>query len=139
MLKKSVALILLASSLLMGEILWQPSYRQAREEAVKTKRPMMVILVSHTCRWCRKLESRTLNNPQVVDFVNDNFVPVIVYREEGNYPQERIHSPYVPATFFLTPDGKEIMKPTVGYWEPHDYMSDLVMAARKFKTLRSPR
>ncbi len=126
------------SGLLMAEIIWQPSYRIAKEEAQKQNRPMLVILVSHTCRWCRKLENRTLQNPEIVAYVNKYFVPVLIYREDGNFP-DFISSSLVPTTFFLTPDEKNIVKPAMGYWDPDDYMSDLTLAIDKFKKHRAPR
>lgn len=131
MLKKTVLLLFMLASVLMAEVVWQPSYRSAKEEAQKQNRPMLVILVSHTCRWCRKLENRTLQNPEVVEYINGHFVPVLVYREDRNFP-DFISSSLVPTTFFLTPDEKNIIKPAVGYWEPEDYMSDLVLAVKKF-------
>ena len=135
---KKTMLLMLTAGMLMAEILWQPSYQAAQEEAKRENKPMLVILVSHTCRWCRRLENRTLQNPEIIDFVNANFVPVIVYREDGGYPQNVIHSGYVPTTFFLTPEGKPFMKPSTGYWEPYDYISDLRLAAKKFKKLQAP-
>ena len=130
--KKIVLTIFALASLLMAEVNWQPNYNTAKEEAKKSEKPMLVILVSHTCRWCRKLENRTLQNPKVVDYVNKFFVPVIVYREEGDYP-DFIRSSMIPTTFFLTPNEKMIIQPSVGYWEPIDYMSDLTLAIKKFK------
>ena len=133
--KRIVLAMFALVSLSLAEINWQPNYTTAKAIAQKSGKPMLVILVSHTCRWCRKLENRTLQNPKVVDYINRFFVPVIAYRGEGNFPGF-IHSSMIPTTFFLTPDEKNIMQPTVGYWEPIDYMSDLTMAIKKFKKLQ---
>ena len=130
--KKVILTFFTLASILMAEVNWQPNYNTAKEEAKKSGKPMLVILVSHTCRWCRKLENRTLQNPKIVNYVNNFFVPVIVYRGEGDYP-EFIRSSMIPTTFFLTPNEKMIMKPSVGYWEPIDYMSDLTLAIKKYK------
>ncbi len=135
---KKFLLLTFAAGMLMAEIVWQPSYKVAQAEAKKENKPMMVLLVSHTCRWCRRLENRTLENPEVAAFVRKHFVPVIVYREDRNFP-DFITSSMVPTTFFLTPEGKNIIKPVVGYWEPMDYMTDLKMAAKKFKKRQAPR
>ncbi|WP_456451472.1 thioredoxin family protein [Hydrogenimonas sp.] len=135
---KKILFLCLAAGWLMAEIVWQPSYRVALEEAKKQNKPMMVLLVSHTCKWCRKLENRTLQNPEIVAFVNKHFVPVIVYREDRNFPTDRIRSSLVPTTFFLTPDEKNLIKPVMGYWEPMDYMTDLQMAVKKFKKRQAP-
>ena len=138
MLMRMVVLFGLITGMLMAEILWQPSYRQAKEEAVKEGKPMMVILVSHTCRWCRRLESRTLNNPKVVEYVNEHFVPVIVYRGEGNFP-DFIRSAYVPTTFFLSPDEKFLTKPWRGYQEPNEFLYDLKEAWKAFEASEKER
>ncbi|RUM45009.1 MAG: hypothetical protein DSY46_04010 [Hydrogenimonas sp.] len=136
--RKIILLLLALTTFLMAEVNWQPDYRSAKAEAQKTGKPMLVLLVSHTCRWCRKLENRTLQNPRVVDYINQHFVPVIVYREDRGddenpaYP-DFIESSMVPATFFLTPDEETIIQPSIGYWEPVDYMSDLTMAIRFFE------
>ncbi|WP_456451379.1 thioredoxin family protein, partial [Hydrogenimonas sp.] len=114
---RTVVALLFAVGVLMAEVAWKPDYQSALEEAKRTNKPMMVLLVSHTCRWCRKLENRTLQNPEVAAFVNRHFVPVIVYREEGGFP-DFIRSSMVPTTFFVTPEEKNIIKPVPGYWEP---------------------
>ncbi len=136
---KKLILLLLSVGLLMAEVEWRPSYDQAQAEAKKAQRPILVLLVSHTCHWCRKLENRTLQNPEVVEFINTHFVPVLVYREDGGYP-DTIHSSLVPTTFYLTPEGKYLLNPkrTMGYMEPMDYMSDMKLALKKFNTHRAP-
>jgi len=131
--KKVLILFLTLAGFLMAEVNWQPNYNAARAEAKRTGRPMLVLLVSHTCRWCRKLKNRTLQNPEIVTYINNHFVPLIVYRENLDFP-DFIKSPMVPTTFFLTSNEKMLMKPVAGYWEPDDYMSDLRMAIRRLKT-----
>jgi uncharacterized protein YyaL (SSP411 family) len=135
--KKILFFILLTAGILLAEVNWQPDYASAKAQAQKSGKPMMVLLVSHTCRWCRKLENRTLQNPEVSEFINSRFVPVLVYRGDGGFP-DFIHASMVPTTFFLTPDEKMIIHPVTGYWEPSDYMSDLKLALKKFKKLQSP-
>ena len=130
--KKFLTMMLTTATLLLAEVAWQPDFKTAQAEAKKSGKPIMALLVSHTCHWCRKLENRTLQNPAVSDYINEHFVAVLLYREDGGFP-DTIHSSMVPTTFFLTPEGQNIVKPSVGYWEPSDYMSDLKLALRKFK------
>ena len=136
--RKILLLLPLLSAFLMAEVTWQPNYAAAKARALKSGKPMMVLLVSHTCHWCRKLENRTLENEEVSAFVNSYFVPVLVFREDGGFPSF-IHARMVPTTFFLTPEEKMIIRPVTGYWEPEDYMSDLKMAAKRFKRIRARR
>ena len=134
---KRLLLMLLTAVTLFAEVNWRPDYASALAEAKRDGKPLMVLLVSHTCRWCRRLENRTLENPEVSAFINRHFVPVLLYREDRNRP-EFIRSSMVPTTFFLTPQQKNIVKPVVGYWEPSDYLSDLRLALKKFQTRRAP-
>ncbi|WP_457597707.1 thioredoxin family protein [Hydrogenimonas sp.] len=136
--KRTILLLLLGAVAALAEITWQPSYEAAKQEAQKSGKPIMALLVSHTCRWCRRLENRTLQNPEVSAYVQKHFVPVLLYREDRNFP-DTIRSSMVPTTFFLTPEGKNIIKPVVGYWEPMDYLTDLKMAVKQFKKRRAPR
>ena len=130
--KRAMVTLFLLFVSLAAEVDWQPDYATARAKALKEKKPMMVLLVSHTCRWCRKLENRTLEHPEVSHYVNTHFVPVLVYREDNDRP-DFIRSSMVPTTFLLTPEGKNLIKPVVGYWEPMEYMTDLKMAVKKFR------
>ncbi len=134
--KKIIIFVLMGAGLLMAEVEWRHDYASARNQAQKSGKPMMVLLVSRTCRWCQKLKNRTLQNPEISYFINSRFIPVLVYRGEGGFP-EIIHSTLVPTTFFLTPDEKMIIPPVKGYWEPTEYMSDLKLAFEKFKKMQS--
>ncbi len=136
---KKIVLLVLGALWLFAEVAWQPDYKTALEVAKKENKPLLVLLVSHTCRWCRKLENRTLENPRVSDYVNDHFVPLLVYRGEGGYPEDAIRSTHVPTTFFFTPEGRRLIDPVVGYWEPDEYMSDLTKAVERFKATQARR
>ncbi len=134
--KKVLFTLLILSTALFSEIKWQSSYETAIKKARQLDRPVLAVLVSKHCRWCKKLEQRTLADPKIEEFINTHFVPVILVREEGGYP-DYIKSRYVPATFYITPQEKFLMKPVAGYWEPYDYMSDLELADRIFKKTKS--
>jgi thioredoxin-related protein len=135
---KKLFLLLFATGVLMAEIDWAENYRQARQEALEQNKPILAIVVSHTCRWCRKLENRTLQNPKVVDFVNEHFIAVLLYRGEDEYP-EKMRATMVPTIFFMAPDDTFIMKPYTGYEEPEDLLYDLRMALKLFRKRQAPR
>lgn len=74
----------------------------------------------------------TLENEKVVKTVNQLFVPVKVFKEENNYPSF-IYSKYTPTTFFLTIDGKNIIRPVQGYWDSESFLSFIDDVKRKMK------
>ncbi|WP_457593130.1 thioredoxin family protein [Hydrogenimonas sp.] len=136
--KKFLFAALLFTTSLFAEIEWQSSYEAALEKAKEVNKPILVLLVSEHCRWCHKLQERTLKNPDVENFINRRFIPLLVNRDKGGYPAF-IKSKYVPTTFYISPDEKMLIKPVAGYWEPYDYMSDLKLAVRVFKKSRALR
>ena len=129
---KKVAVWMVAVAALFGEVHWQPDYERARAVAEETHRPIMVLMVSRTCRWCRRLERRTLENPMVGDYVNAHFVAVKVYRGESDYP-ETLYATVVPTTFFLAPDGEPLRLVVEGYEEPSEFLDSLKVAKELFE------
>ncbi len=136
---KKIGLLVISAIWLFAEVAWQPDYDTAVEAAKKENKPLLVLLVSHTCHWCRKLENRTLENPAVSDYIAKHFVPVLVYRGDGEYPEEKIHSSHVPTTFVFTPDGDKELYSAIGYSEPSEYLSDLKVALDRFKAIEARR
>ena len=60
-----------ASPVAAGDpIPWRTDYPTARKEAETKKLPLLVVIGSQDCFYCRKLESHTFTDPDIVAFVN---------------------------------------------------------------------
>lgn len=57
-------------------ISWRASYRKAWDESKATGKPMLINISAKWCLACRTLEQQTLNQPQVQQMVNENFIAV---------------------------------------------------------------
>ncbi len=136
--KKITILTILLATSLFAQIEWVNSYDKALKKSKELNRPMLILVVSEHCRWCHKLKKTTLANPDVENFINRRFVPLLLDREKDAYPSF-IKARYVPTTFYVTPDEKMLIKPVEGYWDPYDYMSDLKLAVRVFKRSQAHR
>ncbi len=128
-------LLFLASSL-FAQIEWLDSYDEALKRSRELDRPILLLMVSDSCGWCRKLKEKTLQNPEVENYINRRYVPLMLNRERDEYPSF-IKAKYVPTTFYIDPDGKLLIDPVVGYWEADEYMSDLRLVLRVFKRRKS--
>ena len=106
------------------EINWANSYADAMTKAKHEKKNVMVLITTHTCRWCRKLESETLVEKLVIKRLNKDYISVHITRGEGDYPSS-LEAPGVPATYFLNQEGQPIIKRVMGYWNVEDYLSFL--------------
>lgn len=127
--KKIVLLALLMASLFGAEIAWQETFAQAQAKAKKESKPMMVVITSEQCRWCRKLEATTLSDEDIISKINARFVPVHVTRDKSVYPKT-LTAKMVPMSYFLDENGK-VLYSMPGYWPTDDYQSILDDALRK--------
>ncbi|DAB38284.1 MAG: hypothetical protein A2552_08510 [Sulfuricurvum sp. RIFOXYD2_FULL_44_160] len=129
--KKLGLLALLMANLFASDIAWNDTYAQAQAKAKKEAKPMLVIITTEQCRWCRKLEATTLSDDEVVSKINSRFVPVHLTRDKSVYPKN-LTAKMVPMSYFLDGNGK-ILHSMPGYWPVEDYQSILDDALRKTK------
>jgi len=111
-------------SLYGAEINWADSYADAMVKAKQENKNVMVLITTHSCRWCRKLESETLMDEGIIARLNKDYILVHVTRGEDDYP-DSLNAPGVPATYFLSAEGEPIIKRVMGYWNVEDYNSFL--------------
>ncbi len=111
-------------SLYAAELEWAGSYKEAVAKASEQKKSVMLLVTTKTCRWCRKLESTTLKDDNVVARLHKDYVSVHVTRDVDDYPCH-LKVKGVPTTFFLDVSGKPLIKKVIGYWNAEDYLSFL--------------
>jgi thioredoxin-related protein len=129
--KKIALLTLLMANLFGADIAWNDTFASAQAKAKKESKPMLVIITTEECRWCRKLESTTLSDDEIVSKINTRFAAVHVTRDKSVYPKT-LTAKMVPMSYFLDSNGK-ILYSMPGYWPIEDYHSILDDALRKAK------
>jgi len=129
--KKIIFLALFATSLFSTDIVWQDTFASAQAKAKKESKPMLVIITTEQCRWCRKLEATTLSDDEIISKINTRFIPVHVTRDKSVYPKT-LSAKMVPMSYFLDENGK-VLYSMPGYWPTDDYQSILDDALRKAK------
>lgn len=129
--KKIVILAFLLANLFAVEIAWNDTYEQAQAKAKKESKPLMVLITSEQCRWCRKFEATTLQDEDVISKLNSKFVMVHVTRDKSIYPKS-LNAKMVPMNYFLDANGKVIYS-MPGYWPSEDFQSILDDALLKYK------
>jgi thiol:disulfide interchange protein DsbD len=106
---------------------WVSDFELGLEEAVLTRRPVLLTFYTTWCSWCRTLESRTFRDPEFVETARAHFVSVRVDgdKERGLAAMYRVNG--YPTTVLLSRRGKEIGR-VVGYKPPGEFLQ-LMMAA----------
>jgi tetratricopeptide (TPR) repeat protein len=102
---------------------WSPGYDLALEEAILTRRPVLVFFTASWCLWCRKLEGTTLRDPAVAALLQ-HCVPVRVDgdKEKGTKALHRVTG--YPTVVLLSRRGEEIARIT-GYLKPEAFARTL--------------
>ena len=129
--KKIVLMAFLTAHLFGAEIAWNDTFDQAQAKAKRESKPLLVLITSEQCRWCRKFEATTLQDESVISRLNSKFVAVHVTRDKSVYPKT-LSAPMVPMNYFLDGNGKVIYS-IPGYWPVEDYQSILDDALQRYK------
>lgn len=133
--QKSLLLLLLAIGLFGTDITWNSSYDQALLKAKKEGKPLMVLITTETCRWCRKLETTTLQDNEIVSRINASFQAVNVTKDKSIYPKN-LSAKMVPMSYFIDPRNEKVLYSIPGFWGVEDYNSVLDDALLKYKNKR---
>ncbi len=105
------------------KIPWEKDLPSAFEKAKKKHKIVLVMAVSQGCRWCEKMEAKTLSDKKVLARLK-KYVLVMADRET---PKEKKQLPpfkHVPVIFFMN-DKKEELDSLRGYFEKEDFLAYL--------------
>ncbi len=98
------------------------NYNKALELAKKENKDLMVVMVANFCPWCVKFEKLILEKPKYDKKIKENFIPLIINREEGNFPTF-LDTPIVPTIYFIDNKTETIKHKVVGYNNRLDFLN----------------
>ena len=127
----AVALIpVLVRSLPAQEVRFARDYAAARVEALEKHRPIVVVLGTENCVWCRKLESTTLRDPGIVQTLTERFVVVHIEADRDPTIANALGISGYPAIVFANPEGK-ILGKHEGYVDASRFRQQLDRAIKE--------
>ncbi len=132
-----MVLTLYASPKAAEELGYHDDYASALALAKKEDKPLMLVVVTTYCPWCRKFERKTLGSKSIAPVVAKNYIAVIVDRnnDADRFP-EHFQTPRIPTVFFIDPkDGKEYWE-SIGYLNIKEFSEALKDAEALFKKRR---
>ncbi|MHB9146350.1 MAG: DUF255 domain-containing protein [Symbiobacteriia bacterium] len=89
-----------------GGVHWQEWGPAAFARAEHEKKPVLLHIGAVWCHWCHVMDKTTYGNPQVVNLVNERFVPVRVDNDRRPDVNRRYNMGGWPTTAFLSPTGR---------------------------------
>lgn len=109
------------------QVEWRQDYRQAREEARATGRPLVLDFSTEQCMWCRKLEATTFRDPAITTLLARSFVPLHVDALRQPTLTRALKIDRFPTLVFAAPDGT-ILGRYVGYVDSGRFRAQLERA-----------
>jgi hypothetical protein len=115
------------------EIKWRQWGPEAFDDARRENKPILLAISAVWCHWCHVMDHTAYSDPEVIDYVNQNFIPLRVDNDQRPDINERYNMGGWPSAAFLTPDGFIIQGAT--YLPPDQFLA----LARQTKELYDSR
>lgn len=113
-----------------SKIRWQSSLRVAHDEAIKQKKPLLLVFGATWCTFCHKLHRETFTDRNLAAFVEREFIPMTLDFDEDAKVVEILEVEQLPCTVVLSPDGDLLLK-FVGFSKAEPYQKKLQQALKK--------
>jgi uncharacterized protein YyaL (SSP411 family) len=91
-----------------SEIKWRTWGDAAFAEARKQDKPVLLAISAVWCHWCHVMDETSYSVPEIIEVINERYVPVRVDNDERPDVNRRYNMGGWPSTVFLTPDGEII-------------------------------
>lgn len=111
---------------------WREWGEAAFQEARTLDRPILLSISAVWCHWCHVMDRGTYTDPEVVDLVGREFVPVRVDNDARPEVNARYNMGGWPTTAFLTPEGDILTGAT--YLPPEQMLAALRQVAAAYAT-----
>ena len=110
------------------QIGWHPWGPAAFELARQRNQPVLLSIDAVWCYWCRVMEDTTFRDPDVIEFISQNFVPVRVDNDHRPEINARYNVGGWPTTAFLTGHGGIVAGAT---YLPADQLLAMLMEVQR--------
>ncbi|HJW47824.1 MAG TPA: DUF255 domain-containing protein [Candidatus Limnocylindria bacterium] len=116
-----------------SEIKWRSWGDAAFAEAREQGKPVLLAISAVWCHWCHVMDETSYSIPEIIEIINDRYVPVRVDNDERPDVNRRYNMGGWPSTVFLTPEGEIIHG---GTYVPPDQMWQAVNGVNEVWTTK---
>ncbi len=105
---------------------YERDYNIALAKAKKQNKPLMMVLGSSYCPWCRKFERDTLSSKQVSSYIKKETIALLVDNRHDikSFPKE-FRTSFTPKVFFINPKTQKSFYETTAYMKKIEFLEEL--------------
>lgn len=122
-----VAMMMMASAVLAGEVKWMTNFDEALVRAKKEKKLVMVDVYTDWCGWCKKLDKDVYSKKEVIEKLEKDFIAVKLNPEKSQ-KNRKIAGGFdvngYPTIIFVGTDGKQVDR-IGGYVPAEEFLKKL--------------
>ena len=121
--KKIVLFLILSISILIGaDFDWLHSLKKAKELAKKENKKILLMISREDCRSCEYMDSVVFETENIVDYVENFYVPLKLTLKEAN---EKGFKAFATPTFYFLDKNLKPTKRIVGASAPNTFLKIL--------------
>ncbi|SDO35878.1 thioredoxin fold domain-containing protein [Desulforhopalus singaporensis] len=113
----------------MSSIKWQTTLGYAEDSAIATRKPILLYFHDKNCIGCREMDKKTMASEEVVNFVNDHLIGLLI-DSESKEAYDEYNTIWTPTLIVLDFHGREIQK-TVGFHGPDSFLARMLLGTAK--------
>jgi thioredoxin-related protein len=103
-------------------------YKEALQVSIEQNKPLMLVVGTNTCPWCKKLENQTLKKKNIDQYIKQHFIPIKVDKNKSLYPRNTFDAKVVPTVFFIDPKTQKVFHISRGYKSKKKFLDQLEKA-----------
>lgn len=100
---------------------WRKLDQSIVQEAKRDNKIILLNLEANWCHWCHVMHDSTYGNPDVINYINEHFIPVKADQDANPELSNRYKDYGWPATIFINGKGEDVVK-RAGYISPKSFL-----------------
>jgi len=113
---------------------WVEDYEEGLKQARQQNKPVLLAFYKLDTRFCSLMTQNTYNDPDVVEYVEENFVPILIDVDKQPEIAKEFNISYYPTHYVKYPDSDKLVGPQMGYDVPRKFINILESFLEKLRT-----
>lgn len=119
-----IAVLFCADPSQASDITWRTDYTEGLKEAEEKSRPIVLNVGTTGCFWCKQLDARTFNDPEVAKLLGGRCIPIKIDAEKNAFLIKALKIQSYPTLVFAGADGT-ILSFKEGFMEADKLQTEL--------------